>query len=281
MVKSRGENSPSYFVEGVSCRLVPRPRHATDMATIIDAIAPGVLEDVAYIVQQSDEHTAALRVQLDLLRSIRPAGFRDGTRLDQAYGGGDPRTAVPPSAHPVVPPPPPPPPSVAEGAVGAGAAPSQAHLAPPPDAPPPASAAVADGAAPPPATEVPSGEEAEDEENEFDGFADPAEALSPEELKAQRKEAARLERNFREREKRRLAKAEREAEKNIVKESAAAAVGSKRCAATDATKPGDSTSKPSSSSTSSRSASKRPRPPDFAAASCSCPWPCHNPAHRG
>ena len=107
------------------------------------------------------------------------------------------------------------------------------------------------------------------------------EALSPEELKAQRKEAARLERNFREREKRRLAKAEREAEKNIVKESADAAVGSKRCAATDATKPGDSTSKPSSSSTSSRSASKRPRPPDFAAASCSCPWPCHNPAHRG
>ena len=109
----------------MSCRLVTRPRHATDMATIIDALAPGVLEDVAYIVQQSNEHTAALRVQLDLLRNIRPAGFRDGTRVDQAYGGGDPRTAAPPSAHPVVPPPPPPPPSVTEGAVGAGVAPGQ------------------------------------------------------------------------------------------------------------------------------------------------------------
>ena len=239
-----------------------------------------MLEEVAYIVQQSEEHTAALRVQLDLLRSIRPAGFRDGTKLDQVYGGGEPRTAAPPSAHPVVPSPLPPPPSVAGGAVGVGATSSQARLAPPPDAPPPASATVAAGAAPPPATEVPSGEEAEDDEHEFDGFADPAEALSPKELKAQRKEAERLARNFQKREQRRLAKIEREAAKNAVKESADAAVGLKRCAATDATKPGASTSKPSPCSTSSRLTSKRPRPLDFAAASCSCAWPCRNPAHR-
>ena len=38
VVRSRGKNSPSCFVEGVLRRLVTRPRHATDMATIIDAL---------------------------------------------------------------------------------------------------------------------------------------------------------------------------------------------------------------------------------------------------
>jgi len=141
--------------------------------------------------------------------------------------------------------------------------------------------AVAAGAAPPPATEVPSGEEAEYEENEFDGFADPAEALSPKELQAQLREERRLKRNFLKREERRIARIKREVAKHAEKEAADPAPGSKRRAATDAPEPGASPSKSPPCSTLSRPTSKRQRPFDFAVTSCSCAWPCRNPAHRG
>ena len=85
------------------------------MAEMIERLEPGLLNEIAGVVQLSAQHAAAVRAHLRIIGSVRAAGFRTGTFLDDVYDGTYPNQGV------LAPPPPmPAPPSVPLRAPPAG-----------------------------------------------------------------------------------------------------------------------------------------------------------------
>ena len=76
------------------------------MAEMIERLEPGLLDEIARVVQLSAQHAAALRAHLRIIGSIRSAGFRDGSFLDDVYDGTYPNQAAlaPPPPMPAPPP---------------------------------------------------------------------------------------------------------------------------------------------------------------------------------
>ena len=82
---------------------------------MIERLEPGLLNEIAGVVQLSAQHAAAVRAHLRIIGSVRAAGFRTGTFLDDVYDGTYPNQAA------LAPPPPmPAPPSVPLRAPPAG-----------------------------------------------------------------------------------------------------------------------------------------------------------------
>jgi len=76
------------------------------MAEMIERLEPGLLNEIAGVVRLSPQHAAALRAHLRIIGSIRAAGFREGTFLDDVYDGTYPNQGVlaPPPPMPAPPP---------------------------------------------------------------------------------------------------------------------------------------------------------------------------------
>ena len=76
------------------------------MAEMIERLEPGLLNEIAGVVRLSAQHAAALRAHLRIIGSIRAAGFRDGTFLDDVYDGTYPNQGVLLAPPPPMPAPP-------------------------------------------------------------------------------------------------------------------------------------------------------------------------------